>query len=256
MKRNLLLAGGVVVISLALVLSLVGFSACGTGSTNIGTIDLNNQQEGLWVTGEGKVTVTPDLATLYLGVEAKAETVAEAQSQAAEAMDNVMTALTDNGVADDDIQTQYFSIYPETRWDDENNEEIVIGYDVTNMVTAKIRDIDNVGAIIDAVAEAGGDLTRISSIAFSVDDPSIYYEEVREEAMADARAKAEQLASLAGVELGKPTYISEGSIYPPVVYRDMGMGGVPAPVATYPTSISAGELDITLNVQVTYAIED
>jgi hypothetical protein len=254
MKRNLLLVGGVVVVALALVLSLVGFSACGEGPTNIGTVDINSQQEGLWVTGEGKVTVTPDLATLYLGVEAKAETVAEAQSQAAEAMENVMTALTDSGIDDDDIQTQYFSIYPDTRWDDENNEEIVTGYQVTNMVTVEVRDIDNVGAIIDAVAAAGGDFIRISNVTFSVEDSSEYYEEVRAEAMADAKDKAEQLADLADVELGKPTYISEGSVYTPVIYRDVEMA-VPAPVE-YPTSISPGELDITLSVQVAYAIED
>ncbi len=250
MKRNLLVGVGVVVISLALVLSLVGFSACTAGPTTIGTVDLNTQQEGIWVNGQGEVTVTPDLATLWLGVEAQADTVTEAQSQAVEAMDNVMTALTDNGVDEDDIQTQYFSIDQVTRWDDD--EIVVIGYRVTNMVIAKIRDIDNVGAIIDAVAEAGGDLTRINNIAFSVDDPSEYYEEAREEAMADAKAKAEQLADLAGIELGQPTYISEGNIYPPVVYRDAGM----APEEGYTTSISPGEIELTLTVQVAYAIED
>ena len=250
MKRNLLVGVGVVVISLALVLSLVGFSACTAGPTTIGTVDLNTQQEGIWVNGQGEVTVTPDLATLWLGVEAQADTVTEAQSQAVEAMDNVMTALTDNGVDEDDIQTQYFSIDQVTRWDDD--EIVVIGYRVTNMVIAKIRDIDNVGTIIDAVAEAGGDLTRINNIAFSVDDPSEYYEEAREEAMADAKDKAEQLADLAGIELGQPTYISEGNIYPPVVYRDAGM----APEEGYTTSISPGEIELTLTVQVAYAIED
>jgi len=240
-----------VVISLALVLSLVGFSACTAGPTTIGTVDLNTQQEGIWVNGQGEVTVTPDLATLWLGVEAQADTVTEAQSQAVEAMDNVMDALTDNGVDEDDIQTQYFSINQVTRWDDD--EYVVIGYRVTNMVTAKIRDIDNVGAIIDAVATAGGDLTRINNIAFSVDDPSEYYEEAREEAMADAEAKAEQLADLAGVELGKPTYISEGTIYPPVIYRDTGMA---VPEEGYTTPISPGEIELTLTVQVAYAIED
>jgi uncharacterized protein YggE len=255
MKRNLLVAVGVVVVGLALVLSLVGFSACTAGPTNIGTVDVNNQQTGIWVSGEGKVTVTPDIATLYLGVEAKADTVAEAQSQAAEAMGNVMTALTDNGVADKDIQTQYFNISQLTSWDNDKNEQVVIGYDVTNMVTAKIRDIDNVGTIIDAVATAGGDFIRVNSIAFSVDDPSIYYEEVRQEAMTDAKAKAEQLADLAGIKLGKPTYISEGTIYPPVVYRDAG-AGVMAPSEAYPTPVSPGEIDLTLSVQVAYAIED
>jgi uncharacterized protein YggE len=254
MKRNLLMVAGVVVVGLALVLSLVGFSSCTAGPTNIGTVDLTSQQEGIWVSGQGEVVAIPDLATLWVGVEAQEDTVAEAQSQAAEAMASVMTALTDNGVADKDIQTQYFSINQVTRWDSDKNEEIVIGYQVTNMVTAKIRDMENVGPIIDAVATAGGDLVRINNIAFSVDDPSAYYAEAREEAMADAEAKAEQLADLAGINLGKPTYISEGTIYPPVVYRDAGMSM--APEESYPTPISPGEIELTLSIQVAYAIED
>ena len=251
MKRNLLVGVGMVVISLALMLSLVGFSACTAGPTEIGTVDVNSQQEGIWVSGQGEVTVIPDLAALWLGIEAQADTVAEAQSQASEAMEAVMDALTDNDVDEDDIQTQYFSIDQVTRWDDD--EIIIIGYRVTNMVTAKVRDMDNVGAIIDAVAEAGGDFIRINNIAFSVDDPSEYYEEAREEAMADAKDKAEQLADLAGIELGQPTYISEGNIYPPVVYRDAGMA--PEADGGYTTSISPGEIELTLTVQVAYAIE-
>ncbi|MCX6011499.1 MAG: SIMPL domain-containing protein [Chloroflexi bacterium] len=243
-----------VVISLALVLSLVGFSACTAGPTEFGTIDISSQQEGLWVSGQGEVTVTPDLATLYLGIEAQADTVAEAQSQAVGAMDAVMAALAASGIAEKDIQTQYFSIEQVTSWDKDTGEEIVTGYRVTNMVTAKIRDIDNVGATIDAVAAAGGDLVRISNISFSVDDPTPYYEEARQKAMDDAIAKAEQLAELAGIELGKPTYISEGTIYPPVVYRDVGMSV--APEEAYPTPISPGEIELTLSVQMAYAIED
>jgi hypothetical protein len=241
-----------VVVSLALVLSLVGFSGCTAGPTTIGTVDVNTQQEGVWVSGQGKVTAIPDLATLYLGVEAQADTVAEAQAQAVEAMDGVMDALSDSGVDEDDIQTQYFSIDQVTRWNDD--EPVVIGYRVTNMVTVKIREIDNVGAIIDAVAEAGGDLIRINNIAFSVEDPSEYYEEARAEAMADAKDKAEQLADLAGIELGKATYISEGTVYSPVDYRDAG-GIVPVAEGVN-TSISPGELELTLTIQVAYAIED
>jgi hypothetical protein len=224
-----------------------------TGPTTIGTVGLNSQQTGIWVSGEGKVTVTPDIATLWLGITAQAASVAEAQSQATEAMNGVMTALTDGGVADKDIQTQYFSIDQVTRWDEETEQEIVVGYRVTNMVTAKIREIDKTGSIIDAVATAGGDYTRINNISFSVDDPTAYYEEARQKAMADALAKAEQLAELAGVELGKPTYISEGTIYPPVIYREAAMAAS-APMA--PTPISPGEIELTLTVQVVYAILD
>jgi uncharacterized protein YggE len=252
MKRGLLMAVGVAVISLALVLSLVGFSACTAGPTNIGTIDISNQQEGIWVSGQGEVTVTPDLATLSLGVEAQADTVTEAQAQAREAMANVQDALTGSGVDEDDIQTRYFNVDQVTRWDDD--EYVVIGYRVTNMVTVKIRDVEAVGTVIDAVVEVGGDFIRINSLAFSVDDPSECYEEAREEAINDAREKAEQLADLAGIDLGAPTYISEGNIYTPVVYRDAGMEAVPG--EGYTTPISPGEIELTLTVQVAYAIED
>jgi len=161
--------------------------------------------------------------------------------------------LTENGVAKKDIQTQYFNIRRVTKWDNNREEEVVIGYRVTNMVTAKIREMDRIGEIIDAVALAGGDLTRISNISFSVEDPSAYYEEVREKAVADARIKAEQLADFAGVKLGKATYISEGTVTPPIVYRqDFYVKAEGAPAVD--TSISPGELEISLSVQIAYAI--
>jgi uncharacterized protein YggE len=238
-------------IGLVLLLAVVGLSGCSGSPTTIGTVDVNSQQTGIWVSGEGKVSVTPDIVTLSLGIQAQAATVAEAQSQAATAMSAVMTALADNGVADKDIQTQYFSISQVTRWDDTKNEQIVIGYQVNNMVTAKIRNVENAGPIIDAVAAAGGDYTRINNISFSVDDPTPYYEQARQKAMDDAKAKAGQLASLAGVSLGKPTYISEGSVTPPIIYRDAGMAAVPAPTTT---PVSPGEIELTLDVQVAYAI--
>ncbi|GAI55059.1 unnamed protein product, partial [marine sediment metagenome] len=153
-----------------------------------------------------------------------------------------------------DIQTQYFNIRQVTRWDRIKEEEEVVGYRVTNMVTAKIREVDKAGTIIDEVAKAGGDFTRIDSISFSVDDPSAYHEEARKEAMADAKVKAEQLAKLGGVSLGKPTYISESIYMPPPIYRGAIPEAVPMP-APAPTPISPGELEISLTVQVAYAIQ-
>ena len=248
-KKKWLLA-----ISLALVLAIVGLAGCSPGNTapiEIEGLSINNQQEGIWVSGRGVVTVTPDIATLRLGVEVQAASVAAAQSQATEAMDEVMSALTDNGVAEKDIQTQYFSIRQVTKWDRDKEEEIVVGYRVTNKVTAKIREIDKAGTVIDAVAAAGGDFTRIDSIDFSVDDPSAYYEEARKKAMADAKAKAEQLAELADAKLGKATYISESSFAPPPIYR----GEIYKEVAmAEETPISPGEMEISLSVQVAYTI--
>ena len=251
----------ILVASLVSLLAVVGLSGCGQGSPASGTaspelkVSLNSQQEGIWVNGSGKVSAVPDVAILRLGIEAQATSVAEAQSQAAGAMEAVMTALDDGGVDEKDIQTQYYNIRRVTRWDEKNMKEVVIGYRVTNMVTAKIREMDKVGSVIDTVAAAGGDLTRIDGISFSVDDPSPYYGQAREKAMADARAKAGQLAELAEVKLGKPSYISEGAIYAPPIYRqDFYEKAVGAPAMETP--IVPGELEISLNVQVAYAILD
>ena len=249
MKKRWLL-----VTSLVLGLIVVGLTACSPDASTLGEIEnlsISNQQEGIWVSGRGVVTVTPDIATLRLGIEAQATTVVTAQSQATAAMDKVMTALTDNGVAEKDIQTQYFSIRRVTKWDRDKEEETVVGYRVTNTVNAKIREIDKAGIVIDAVVAAGGDLIRIDSIDFSVDDPSAYYEEAREKAMTDAKDKAEQLAELANAKLGKATYISEGAQAPPPIYRqDVYEEAMSA--AT--TSISPGELEISLTVQIVYAL--
>ncbi len=249
------------VIGVVLILAVAGLAGCSSGGATLGSgaepikINLNSQQEGIWVNGSGKVLAVPDVAILRLGVEAQEATVAEAQTQAAEAMDKVMTALKGEGVAEKDIQTQYFNIYRVTRWDNIREQEIVIGYRVTNTVTAKIREVAKAGAVIDAVANAGGDLTRIDSIGFTVDDPTAYYSEARQKAVVDAEAKAKQLAEVAGVNLGKPTYISESSYIPGPIYRqDMMVKAEGAPAVETP--ISPGEMEITLNIQLAYAIVD
>ena len=243
MKKGLLLVIGLV---LMISLLLIGCESQETTGAN------GSQQTGVWVSGTGKVTAVPDVAILSLGVEAQEKTVKEAQSEAASAMTAVVAALKTNGVADKDIQTQWYNISPVMKWVEDTNEQITIGYKVSNMVTAKIRDISKAGTIIDAVAEAGGNLTRINSISFTVDDPTAYYNQAREKAMQDANAKAEQMATLAGITLGKPTYISESGGYIPQPYpvKDYYSEGGSAS-----TPISPGELDITLTVQVGYAIE-
>jgi len=214
---------------------------------------LPQQDTGIWVTGQGEVMAVPDIASLRLGVEARADTVAEAQAEASEAMNKVMEALLDNGVAEEDIQTQQFSIYPMTSWNERKDEEEIIGYRVTNMVIAKLREVDRVSEIVEAVAEAGGDLTRMQGISFTVDDPTPYYEEARSKAMENAKDKAAQLADLAGVELGKATYISEGPVYRPEVTRYFPEI-IEEEMAAPQPPISPGELKITVSVQVVYAI--
>ncbi len=246
-------------IGAALIVPVVVFSGCAAplgGPAGSAPIKVVSQQEGIWVTGTGKMTVTPDLATLNLGVESQEATVAAAQAKASEAMDKVMAALKAAGIADKDIQTAYFNIYPVTFWDDQKQQEVTVGYRVSNTVTAKIRDLGTVGSVIDSVVAAGGDLTRINNLSFSLDDPTIYNNELRQKAMADAKATAEQIAQLAGVSLGQPTYVTESSYVPSPIYRDISMGPMPAPAPapSIETAVSPGNMEISLNVQVAYGI--
>ena len=240
---------------LSLTAGLIGCNSDGDDLGSVTQLSLSTQQQGIWVNGQGTVTVEPDIATLRLGIESEASTVSEAQSQAAVAMNNVMDSLDDNGIADRDIQTQYFSIHRETQWDWDKEEEVFVGYRVSNMVIVKIRNIEKISIIIDNAAQAGGDFIRIDSINFSVDDPTEYYEEAREAAIADAKAKAEQLAKLAGVTLGKPTYISENMLSTPPIPMSGRAFADGAPEAAFITPITPGELEINLNLQVAYAIK-
>lgn len=251
--------GIVAIAGLVLLVLVATLAGCAEGSSPLSVlpsslrVNLNSQQEGIWVNGTGKVSVVPDVALLRLGIEAQSTKVADAQAQAAEAMDKVMKALAANNVAEKDIQTQSFSISKVTRWNDKEQREVLIGYRVTNIVQAKIRTMNKVGVTIDAVATAGGDLTRIDGIGFSVENPTGYHEVARQKAMADAEAKAKQLAQLSGITLGKPTYISESTYIPQPIFRG-GFEKMAAAPSMMDTPISAGELDVTLNVQVVYSI--
>ena len=242
---------GLLIACLVVALAL-GAVGCVQRGSQVPISVTTQQNTGIWVTGQGETMAVPDVAMLSLGVEAKAKTVTEAQSQAAVAMDAVMQVLKDNGIAEKDIQTQQYSIYPVTKWDEDRGQEI-IAYRVTNVVVAKIRKVDKAGAIIDAVAQAGGDYTRIRSISFAVDDPIPYYEEARTKAIKNAENKAKQLANLTGVRLGEATYISEGAIYPPPIARGAWEYAA-APASATETPISPGELKVTVSVQVAYAI--
>ncbi|MEE8473090.1 MAG: SIMPL domain-containing protein, partial [Dehalococcoidia bacterium] len=132
----------------------------------------------------------------------------------------------------------------------------ITGYRVTNRVVAKIRKIGDVGVTIEAVATAGGDLTRVDSVSFTIDDPTPFNAQARELAVADAQAKAEQLAVASGVTLGQPTFISLSSpfVAPAFDMRGMGVAAMAESQAA-PPPISPGETEVRASVQVVYAIK-
>jgi uncharacterized protein YggE len=212
----------------------------------------DSQAQGISVSGEGRASAAPDVAVLGLGVSAKATTIEAANRQTQEAMSDLLDSLEDNGVQEKDIQTRQFSIYPE--YDYRNDEQILTGYRVSHMLQVKVRDIDKAGEVIDDAVEAGGDLLQVQSISFTIDDTTALRSEAREEAMADAQTKADELATLAGVSLGKATYITESisTPYPPPYFE---RGGVFAMEEAPATEISPGELEVVVTVYITYGIE-
>ena len=208
-----------------------------------------NGEGGISVAGTGHASAAPDLATLNLGVEAFAKSVKEARDQAASANQRVVAALVEAGIAEEDIATRYFNISP--RYGRER--ESVIGYRVNNQLTVKSRDLANIGELIDAVAEAGGDLTRFRGVDFSIEDTKPLKEQARAAAVADLNFKAGQLAELMGVEVGPAMSITEvGGFFPrqeqvafAVAYESGGAS----------TEVRAGEVQVTVTVHAVFAIE-
>jgi uncharacterized protein YggE len=244
-KKWALLAGlsGLVFVSLVA-------AVCGNEETTIQNSE--DQVRGITVSGQGIVQGTPDIANISLGVSALADSVAAARTQAATSMNAIIDSLKNNGVEEKDIQTTQLSIQPE--YDYTDGRQLLRGFRVTNTVNAKLRDVDRTGEIVDEAVEAGGDDTTINGIGFSIDDPEELKKQAREQAVADARARAETLAQASGVSLGSPVTISESSYTPPIFLE--GRAAADAAGAPVPeTPIQVGELDVVVDVTITWDIQ-
>ena len=223
-----------------------------SGERTIEVINKEKREKTVQVSGTGAAVSEPDVVVLSIGVSVEKDSVKQARADAAEAMTGVIESLKGNGLLDPDIQTQHFSI--QQRFDYIKGQREFRGYSVTNIVSAKIRDLDTVGDVIDNAAEAGGDLVQINSIQFSIDDTTKLRMQARVAAMQDAQAKAQTLATEGGVTLGKPISISEsGDFYAPrPIAFDLAFAEEAAAVDT---PIQSGQLRITVTVNVTYEIE-
>ena len=231
-------------------LSAVLLAACGDGEGGAvsGYGSGETTGSGINVTGQGRVYGTPDTLTLNLGVSVLRETVNAATDEAAAKAEAIIAALRAKGVAEIDIQTANYSIYPE--YDYNGDTQRLIGYRVSNNLTVKIRDLAKAGEIIDAATAAGGNDVVVQNLAFSIEDNTALLEMARTAAWNDAEAKAEQLARLAGVTLQRAVSITETINYntPPVYYeRDLGADQAATP-------IEPGQQEVTVVVQVTFGL--
>ena len=206
------------------------------------------------VVGEGKVRIKPDIAQINIGIEIVGNTVKEASSQAADAMDAVLATLAAQGVEQKDIQTSGYNIWVERPYGPEGPTGDTL-YHVNNTVSVTVRDLETVGTILDASIEAGAN--SIYGVTFNVADPSLLMSEGREKAVADARSKAEELAELNNLAIGEVISISEviggaGGYYAGG-FRGLsaaeGMGGGGA------GPISPGELEMMVQLQITYTLQ-
>jgi hypothetical protein len=214
--------------------------------------DDKGRQPYVTVSGEGESSIAPDMAIMTLSVVKQSKTAADALDQNNKAMGAVLATLKESGVADRDLQTSGFSVQPQYNYDSRNNQPPKLtGYQVTNGLTVKVRDLSKLGALLDQSVNLG--INQGGDIQFTNDKPDAILQDARKNAVADAAAKAKTLTEAAGVKLGRVLSIREGGGAPPP-QPFMRMEAAPA-AAPKAVPIAAGENSYHASVSITYAIE-
>lgn len=200
------------------------------------------------VSGEANVSVAPDLAQIDAGVANDAKTAKEASDANNAAMGKVLLALKGAGIAEKDYRTSRLSLQPQYGQNKSTGASPVVGFRASNRVTVKIRDVTKVAGIIDALVGAGAN--DIGNISFEVTQASKLLDDAREQAVADARRKAEIYAKATGVTLGPPLSVTEGGAPVPLFKARMATAPMAATAAVAP-----GEETLSVTVNVSWAIK-
>lgn len=198
-------------------------------------------------TGEGRVDAAPDLATLSIGMTTQGKTAAEAMEANSAALAAVLANLRAAGIEGRDLQTSGLSLNPV--WSNYSGTEAprITGFQAMNMLTVRVRALDRLGAVLDAAVKDGAN--TLNGLSFGVDNPAPLLDEARARAVADARRRAEVLASAAGVRLGRILSISEGGGGAPVPQYRME-----ASVAAAPVPVEQGEVTLAAQVAIVWEI--
>lgn len=212
------------------------------------------------VSGEGEVFAVPDIATFSLSVTEEAKDVEDAQTEATRKTNDIIDYLKSSGVGKKDIKTTNYNVYPRYEYRETSSsgvirpggERVLVGFEVTQSLSVKVRDTDKAGEILSGVGTRGA--TNVSGLSFTIDDEDDLKDEAREMAIDDAKDKAEALAKDLGVDLIRIVGFNEGGGFDGPVYAraesvsfDNAIGGgVP--------DIQVGENKITSNVTITYEI--
>ncbi len=203
------------------------------------------------VVGEGKASAPADVAVVFLGVQVSDPDVKVATDNAAQQMEAVLTALEAAGVAANDIQTSYYNVYVDRPYGPNGPSSEAV-YQVSNTMQVTVRDLDNITEILGAAIEAGAN--SINSIEFRLSDPEELRSEARANAVANAEARAAEIAALNGLAAGEVLQVSEvvdsGAYFVSeqsyAAAAGMGAGGA--------GPISPGQVDVSAQLQIVYAI--
>jgi uncharacterized protein YggE len=223
--------------------------ALGVPSSTVAATDTSTNPKTLSVTGTGVINVKANQATVSLGVYTEEKVASAAIDENAATMTAVIAALKQLGFTDDDMQTTTYTVYPNYNYDVRQ----VVGYQVTNMIQIKIKDLTKVGPAIDAATTAGAN--RVDSIGFGITDEtaSAMRLQAYTAAIADAKAKSDVITSGLGIHITGVQSVNESIYYPVVDYRsyDISAAGSAKPS----TPVLSGNLSVSVTLSIVYLIE-
>ena len=237
-----------IITALVLLMGLVACAPSAQVSSNA-----QGQTPQVSVTGSGVVYVVPDIAYINVGVRSQGDTVAAAMDANNAQAQAIKDTLVGQGVDEMDIQTSSFNVYPQSDYDYQGVITRTY-YSVENNVYVTVRSLENLGAILDAVAASGAN--TIYGINFDVVDKTEAQTSARQLAVDSAKSQAQELADAAGVTLGDINYISSSSSYPNTYSGYYGMGGGGAAYALSETvPIASGQITVSADVTITFNIK-
>lgn len=208
------------------------------------------------VSGIGRVSAAPDAASVMFGIESRNEALALAQDEVTENAESLTAMLLESGIAEEDILTASYDVFPVNEYDRNGNFVGVDHYQVTLNLSVTVRDLDLVGTLLDEAVTAGA--TFVGGISFFVADPAPYMSQAREAAVADARVKADQYAQLSGAVITGVFSIQETSAPMPAVQEFDMSDAVMAEAsdsASRAVPVSPGQTEIIVMIDVVYTIE-
>ena len=230
-----------IVLALALALSACARMGGGSGMAP------HQRASTVTVTGTGSVTAAPDMAQISTGVVTQAPTAAGALAANSQAMERLLQALAAQGIAARDVQTTSLSVSPLRRQGRDGQPPEITGYEVTNQVRVKVRDLSRLGRVLDQQVGQGANL--VYGVQFGQQEPAPLLDEARRRAMADARRRAELYAAAAALKVGRVVAVQEAGAASP----RPGLGARVAMAAAVP--VAPGEQEVQASVTVTFTLE-